>query len=243
MTSLVPYTLEEAYEVADAVERGAIDDIRDELGDLLFHVVFYCQIAHEEGWFDFEDVATIIVAKLEQRHPEVFSTVDKPEKAIDWEDHKWEERRQKALCIRGNPVADLVGVPGALSGVAMALPSLSRAVKLQKRAARVGFDWAEVQQVIAKVLEELDEVQQEIDEADADRLLHEVGDLLLATSNLARHLKVDPEQALRSANQRFEHRFEIMENQLAKQGKTVDEQTPAQLEMLWEVAKKQASYL
>ena len=130
--------------------------------------------------------------------------------------------------------------PGALSGVAMALPSLSRAVKLQKRAARVGFDWVEIQQVIAKVLEELDEVQQEIDGADADRLQHEIGDLIMAASNLARHLGIDPEQALRYANQRFEHRFEIMEALLCKQGKTVDEQTPAQLELLWEAAKKQA---
>lgn len=233
MQSLTPHTLEEAYEVADAVERGGRDEIREELGDLLFQVVFYCEIAREAGWFDFEDVAQGIANKLERRHPHVFSSGEAEsmrEPGQDWDWHKEEERRKKAR--RAGDV-----LSGALSGVAVALPALTRAVKLQRRAARVGFDWNEVGQVVGKVLEELDEVRQEIDTGDAQRLQHEIGDLLLAVSNLARHLAVDPEQALRFANKRFEQRFAIMERALEAQGRAMGEVTQDQLEALWVAAK------
>ncbi len=235
MQSLVPHTLEEAYEVADAVEHGGTDEIREELGDLLFQVVFYSEIAREAGWFDFEGVAASIADKLERRHPHVFPAADgraAQEPDSDWERRKCEERRKKALYAGG-------AAPGALTGVADALPSLTRAVKLQKRAARVGFDWDDVEQVIDKVLEELDEVRKEIAAGDEARLRHEVGDLLLATSNLARHLDVDPEQALRLANRRFERRFAAMERMLEARGEVLEEAAAEQLEALWLLAKKE----
>ncbi|HFQ91872.1 MAG TPA: nucleoside triphosphate pyrophosphohydrolase [Chromatiales bacterium] len=233
MRSLVPHTLEEAYEVAEAVEQGGMDDIRDELGDLLFQVVFYSEIARESGWFDFEDVAAAITNKLERRHPHVFEEGERPQAhrlEREWEWHKREERDRRARLKGDEP-------PGILGGVAKALPALSRAVKLQKRAARAGFDWDGPAQVMDKVLEELDEVRREIDAGDARRLRHEVGDLLLAVSNLARHLEVDPEQALRSANSRFERRFHIMERLLAEEGKRMEEAAPEHLESLWLAAK------
>ncbi len=233
MQSLVPHTLEEAYEVAEAVEQGGREEIRDELGDLLFQVVFYSEIAREAGWFDFEDVAAAIVDKLERRHPHVFAERGVAQAQTleqEWERHKREEREQKALAAGD-------AQPGILAGVAEALPSLSRAVKLQRRAARVGFDWDGPARVMDKVLEELDEVRREIDGGDEQRLRHEVGDLLLAVSNLARHLGIDPEQALRLANSRFEGRFGIMERMLEKQGKTMEALTPEQLEALWQTAK------
>ena len=230
LESLVPHTLEEAYEVADAVARGDREEIRDELGDLLFQVVFYSQIASEAGWADFSSVADAIADKLVRRHPHVFAAGEvatTAEQARDWEAHKQRERE-----VRHG------GVPSALAGVARALPALTRAVKLQRRAARVGFDWREVGQVLAKVEEELDEVRLELGGAGDDRrLAHEIGDLLLAVSNLARHCGVDPEAALRAANDRFEGRFHHMEKTLARRGLAMEQCAPEQLELLWEAAK------
>ncbi len=231
LESLLPHTLEEAYEVVDAVERGERQDICDELGDLLFQVVFYSQIASEQGWADFPAVATAIADKLVRRHPHVFG-----EERIDsaaaqtraWEMHKQSERQARAAGM----------ATGALAGVPLALPALSRAVKLQRRAARIGFDWRELSQVLAKVEEELEEVRAELGgDGTPQRLEHEIGDLLLAVSNLARHSGIDPESALRRANQRFESRFRYMEQQLAAGGQAMEQCPPEQLELLWEEAK------
>jgi MazG family protein len=230
--SLVPYTLEEAYEVADAVERGDRAGLRDELGDLLFQVVFYARIAEEAGEFGFEDVAAGIVAKLIRRHPHVFGgqTIDDARaQTAAWEAHKARER-------------EAGGRRGTLDGVARALPALTRAVKLQNRAARDGFDWPEVERVFEKIAEEIAEVRAELHTPPGSpELIHEVGDLLLAASNLARHLGVDPEAALQRANGRFERRYACMEALVAARGSRLKDLDLAALEALWQEAKRQES--
>ncbi len=188
--SIAPYTIEEAYEVADAVARLDVHDIKDELGDLLLQVVFHSRIAEEAGAFTLADVATAIADKMERRHPHIFGGSD----ALDWERSKANERQAK-------------GVTGALDGVALGLPALSRAEKLQRRAARVGFDWPDPAGPRAKIDEEL----AEIEAAERDQVPEEVGDLLFAVVNWARHLGVDAEAALRAANGKFERRFRAME--------------------------------
>jgi ATP diphosphatase len=189
--TIAPYTIEEAYEVADAIERGDLDALKDELGDLALQVVFHARMAEEAGVFDLADVLTAISDKMERRHPHVFGAGETP----GWEAVKAAERAAK------DPD------PSALAGVARALPALLRAEKLQKRAARVGFDWPDPAGARAKILEELDEIAA----ADADTLEEEVGDLLFAVVNFARHLKIDPEAALRGASAKFEARFRAME--------------------------------
>lgn len=233
MASLLPYTLEECYEVVDAVERQATGDICDELGDLLFQVVFYSRIAEEAGWFDFERVAAGIVDKLRRRHPHVFGDAvirTAAEQRDAWDQHKAQERKRRAKAVPQ-------GYSTALAGVAQALPALTRAIKLQRRAAQVGFDWRAIPEVLAKVEEELEELRVELPAGDAERLTHEVGDLLLAASNLARHVGVDPETALRRANRRFEQRFAAMERMADENGQTLAALTPADLEALWVRAK------
>lgn len=231
--SLAPFTLEEAYEVLDAVERGDVGALREELGDLLFQVVFFARIAEEAGWFDFDEVASGIGGKLVRRHPHVFGGkpggVDAAHPS-DWEAHKAEERRLRAEGTGGAP-------PGGLAGVARSLPSLVRAVKLQDRAALVGFDWPEVGRVMDKVEEELAELRAEFAAADPDRLDHELGDVLMAVSNVARHLGVDPEQALHRANRRFEQRFGRMEALSAAAGRRMEDTSLEELEGLWQQAK------
>jgi len=226
--SLVPHTIEEAYEVADAVERGDSAGLRDELGDLLFQVVFYARIAEEAGQFDFAEVAAGIAAKLIRRHPHVFGAAridDAQGQAEAWEAHKARERREG-------------GARGALDGVARALPALTRAVKLQNRAARDGFDWADVERVFDKIAEEIAEVRAELaTPPGSPQRVHEVGDLLLAVSNLARHLGVDPEAALRQANHRFERRYARMEALAAARGGRLADFDLAHLEDLWRQAK------
>ncbi|MBI1194509.1 MAG: nucleoside triphosphate pyrophosphohydrolase [Gammaproteobacteria bacterium] len=219
--SLVRYTLEEAYEVADAIASGDMDELRDELGDLLFQVVFYARIAEESGDFTIEDVLAGICDKLTRRHPHVFADAcfaDSDEVSVAWEAIKSEERR-----ARTGVADDASSLPhGALDGVAKALPALVRAGKLNSRAARVGFEWPSRAQALAKVDEELEELKAELepsatpdsetsDSEATSRIEHEVGDLLLAVSNLARFSGIDPETALRKANQRFEDRFRGME--------------------------------
>ena len=189
--SIAPYTLEEAYEVADAIERRDMSSLRDELGDLLFQVVFHSRMAEEAGDFDLHDVITSIISKMERRHPHVFHGAEKP----DWEALKAEERSTNAD-------------ESALAGVALALPALLRAEKLQKRAARTGFDWPDASGPLAKVHEEIAEVQSAKTEADR---AEEVGDLLFAVVNWARHLGIDPEAALRAGNAKFESRFRAIE--------------------------------
>ncbi|WP_137971360.1 nucleoside triphosphate pyrophosphohydrolase [Pseudomonas sp. F(2018)] len=238
--TIVPYTLEEAYEVADAIERGDFDHLPGELGDLLFQVVYYSQLAREEGRFEFAQVVDGITRKLVRRHPHVFPDGDLygapdmarlEEAAIKrrWEEIKAEERAEKAA------------VPQQLSlldDVPQALPALSRAAKLQKRAAQVGFDWPEALPVVDKLREELDEVLEAMSENDAETIAEEVGDLLFVAVNLARHLKVDPETALRAANNKFERRFHYIEQALRDADRPIENCSLEELDALWGEAKK-----
>lgn len=231
--SIAPYTIEEAYEVAEAIEQEDLAQLKDELGDLLFQVVFHAQMAQEAGAFDFDAVAEAIAEKLVRRHPHVFGVADIRDadaQTQSWEAIKAEERRQKA---GGGPVS-------ALDGVGVGLPGLTRAVKLQKRAARVGFDWAEIGPVFDKLDEEIRELRHELEQGGApDRLEDELGDLLFVAANLARHLKVDPEAALRRTNAKFERRFRYIERALAEQGRTPDDASLEEMDALWEAAKRE----
>lgn len=238
--SIVPYTLEEAYEVADAIERGDYDHLPGELGDLLFQVVYYSQLAQEEGRFEFAQVVDGITRKLVRRHPHVFpdgdlyGALDAPklseaEIKRRWEEIKAEERAEKASAPEQLSLLD--DVPAAL-------PALSRAVKLQKRTAQVGFDWPEALPVVDKVREELDEVLEAMSENDPQAIMEEIGDLLFVVTNLARHLKVDPESALRAANAKFERRFRFIEQALRDQGLKAEQCSLEQLDALWGEAKK-----
>lgn len=238
--SIVPHTLEEAYEVADAIESGDFDHLPGELGDLLFQVVFYSQLAREEGRFEFATVVDAITRKLVRRHPHVFPDGDLygspelprlDEAAIKqrWEEIKAEERAEKAAAPEQLSLLD--DVPAAL-------PALSRAAKLQKRAAQVGFDWPEALPVVDKVREELDEVLVAMSENDAEAIAEELGDLLFVVVNLARHLKVDPENALRGANGKFERRFRFIEQALRQAGRPIENCTLEELDALWDAAKR-----
>ncbi len=225
LASIVPHTLEEAYEVADAIARGDMGDLRDELGDLLFQVVFYARIAEEQGDFTFADVVQAICDKLIRRHPHVFAGADITDaeaQTAAWETHKARERRDK----HGE---------GVLADVAQALPALSRAAKLTKRAARVGFDWPDLPPVFDKMQEELDELHHEVAQGsiDMDRVEDEMGDVLFVASNLARKAGVDPEVALRRANAKFERRFVAMEVLAAAEGIALDTLDLDRWESLW----------
>jgi len=231
--TIAPYTIEEAYEVADAIERNDPNDLKDELGDLLFQVVFHSQMAREQGLFDFDDVATAISDKIVRRHPHVFGdgqAGDSAEQTRNWEAIKAEERARKA---GDKPLS-------VLDGVSLGMPALNRAVKLQKRAARVGFDWDRAVEVLDKIEEEVAELRAEIEEgAEQFRLEDELGDMLFAISNLARHLKIDPEAALRRANAKFERRFRHMEAAFAAAGENIGEQGLERLETAWQAAKRE----
>ena len=242
--SIVPYTLEEAYEVADAIERADFEHLPGELGDLLFQVVYYSQLAQEEGRFEFAAVVDGITRKLIRRHPHVFvdgdlyGAPDAPrleEAAVKqrWEELKAEERAAKAA------------VPEQLSlldDVPQALPALSRAVKLQKRMAQVGFDWPDALPVVDKVREELGEVLEAMSENDPQAISEEIGDLLFVVTNLARHLKVDPESALRAANAKVERRFRFIEQALREAQRPIENCTLDELDALWGEAKKQEKH-
>jgi MazG family protein len=227
--TILPYTLEEAYEVAEAIEQDDMEDLRDELGDLLFQVVFHAQMAQEEGSFAFTDVVRSICDKMLRRHPHVFAEADFADEHqvhANWEREKAAERKGKAETA------------GALDGVAQALPALVRAEKLQRRAARVGFDWDALDGVVDKVREELAECEETADaHADPTERVHEVGDLLFSCVNLARHLGVDAEQALRAASHRFERRFRFIEAGLLGQGREPGREAREEMERLWEAAK------
>lgn len=229
--SIAPYTLEEAYEVLDAIERDDMGDLKDELGDLLLQVVFHACMAAEAGHFDFDDIATAISDKLERRHPHIFgdAIADSPEAVrANWEAVKAAERAEKGGA--GTSVID---------GVTRAQPSMQRAVKLQKRAARVGFDWGDIAPVIAKVREELDELEAEIHaDGPAERVQAELGDLLFASANLARHLECDPEQVARLACEKFEWRFRSVEQQAQASGKALEAHSLAELDAYWKRAKQ-----
>ena len=229
--TILPYTLEEAYEVAEAIENDDREDLRDELGDLLFQVVFHARMAEEEGSFAFPDVVRAITSKMIRRHPHVFGEADlADEQAVraHWEREKAAERESK----RRRPHGSL------LDGVAQALPALVRAEKLQKRAAGVGFDWETIDGVFDKVREELAECRSALSaESDPIERVHEAGDLLFACVNLARHMGVDAEQALRAANHRFERRFGRIETGLRAAGKAPGPEVRDEMERLWELAK------
>lgn len=231
--TIAPYTIEEAYEVADAIGRGDMAELEAELGDLLLQVVYHAQMAKEAGQFDFDAVADGIAAKMVRRHPHVFgddTVAGAAAQTRAWEATKAAERQQKAAA-RG-------ARHGLLDDVPLALPALLRAQKLQRRAARVGFDWPVLAPVLAKVEEELDEVRAEISAgADADRLAGEIGDLLFAVVNLARHLGVDGEAALRATNAKFEHRFAAIERSLAMDGRRLEDASLDEMEALWQRAK------
>lgn len=229
--TIAPYTVEEAYEVADAIARGDLPDLKEELGDLLFQVVFHARMAEEQDAFAFEDVARAIADKMERRHPHVFGEGperDAAAQTVSWEATKAAERSEKAS---RSPAS-------ALDGVALALPALMRADKLQGRAARVGFDWPEVRQVLDKIEEEIAELRAELDGGGGkDAIEDEVGDLLFALANLARHLGVDPEAALRRGNRKFERRFRAIEAALAAQGRRPEGASLEEMEALWQQAK------
>jgi len=226
--SIAPYTIEEAYEVADAIERGQWSELRDELGDLLLQAVFHAQIADDKRLFDFDDVANGISDKMVARHPHVFGDESRDKSAEqqtrDWEAVKAAERAAKAQT-------------GVLDGVAVGLPALLRAVKLQKRAARVGFDWPDASHVLDKIVEESRELQEAADTLGHNEVEEEFGDLLFVMANLARHMKIDPEQALRRANAKFTRRFERIEALLAEKGKTPQESDLAEMDAFWDQAK------
>jgi len=240
--SIAPYTIEEAYEVADAIERGDREHLRDELGDLLFQVVFHARMAEEQGWFDFAAVAAGITDKLTRRHPHIFAGAQlAPGELVRvWEQQKAAERAQ-AAAARGHAAA-----AGVLSGVPQALPALSRAAKLGRRAARVGFDWPAAAEVRAKVDEELAELDAALGEhaagdGGAAAVSEEFGDLLFTLVNLGRHLEIDPEAALRSANAKFERRFARMEELARADGLDLGSLSAAQWDALWRAAKLNAS--
>lgn len=233
--TIVPHTIEEAYEVADAIEQDDLESLKGELGDLLFQAVFYAQMAREAGGFDMADVLRGLNDKMVRRHPHVFGTVsiaDAEAQTHAWEKQKAEERAA-AAAAKGLK-------PSALDGVIGGLPALTRAEKLQKRAARVGFDWPEAAQVLDKIAEETQEIRAALEQkAPKDSVAEEIGDLLFAVVNLARHLEIDSEGALRTANRKFERRFRRVEEILAAQGKEPAGSTLDEMEAAWVEAKQE----
>lgn len=229
--TIAPYTIEEAYEVADAIARDDMDGLRDELGDLLFQVVFHARMAEEQGDFDFNDVAAGISQKMLRRHPHVFGSED--ERRQGPQAGSWE--RIKAMERAGKEGANTQS--GALDGVAIALPALKRAAKLGKRASVHGFDWPDISGVWAKIDEELGELKEAVSLESADRIEDELGDVLFSIVNLARHLEVDPEQALTQANHKFAGRFREMEQSLQEEGGSLAEMSIDELETAWQGAK------
>ena len=226
--TIAPYTIEEAYEVADAIERNDMDELRVELGDLLFQVVFHSRMAEEAGHFKLEDVAEAMADKLVRRHPHIFGTEEaKPTGVAQkarWEDIKAAERVAKSQT-------------GVLDDVPVGLPALTRAAKLTKRAGRVGFDWPSVDEVFDKMAEEVEELRVELKAGDKEKAKEELGDLLFVMANLARKLEIEPEDALRGANAKFVRRFEFIEAELKKDGRTPEQSDLAEMDALWDAAK------
>lgn len=229
--TIAPYTIEEAYEVAEAIENDDMESLKDELGDLLFQTVFHARMAEEAGHFKFSDVVDAISNKMIRRHPHVFgdaSSRDAEEQTVAWEEQKAKERADKKQT-------------SILDGVTVGLPSLTRAVKLQKRAARVGFDWPETKQVIDKLQEEMLELSEELvkNKQEHDKIEEEFGDMMFVYANLARHLKIDPEVALKRANNKFTHRFKKIEQYIDKEEKSFDQYSLEELEKFWVRAKEE----
>jgi ATP diphosphatase len=228
--SIAPYTIEEAYEVADAIARRSMPELRDELGDLLLQVVYHARMAEEAGAFRIGDVIRGVSEKMLRRHPHVFGDESRDksaeEQTRDWERMKADERAARP------------GTSGALAGIATGLPALTRAVKLQDRAARVGFDWPDAGAVLEKIAEEAQELAEARAAGDPAGLAEEYGDLMFVMANLARHLKIDPEAALRGANAKFTRRFAAIEAALAAEGRTPSDSTLAEMDALWDAAKR-----
>jgi nucleoside triphosphate diphosphatase len=242
-STIAPYTLEEAYEVADAIERGDMVDLKLELGDLLLQSVYHARMAEELGLFDFGDVIEAVTTKMIRRHPHVFGDEEARTAGMAkgaWERIKAQEKEEKAAAhltagyVRPSNSSVLDGLPAAL-------PGLMTAVKLQAKAARVGFDWNDPHAVLAKIREELDEVEAELAAKSQTKLAEEVGDVLFAVANLARHLHLDAEGAIRNANAKFRRRFSYIETRLAEAGKTVDDADLDEMEALWQEAKRDES--
>ncbi len=226
--TIAPYTIEEAYEVADAIERDDMNDLRDELGDLLFQVVFHSQMARERGAFTFDDVVDAICDKMERRHPHVFGEArieNAAEQTIAWDEQKRRERAQTAQSV--------------LDDVPLALPALTRANKLGKRAAEVGFEWPDTHGALDKVVEEIEELRTELAASpDLERISNEIGDLLFSLVNVCRYLRIDPETSLRNANAKFERRFRYVERRLKEQGRSPEQATLEEMDALWEEGKR-----
>lgn len=243
--SIIPYTIEEAYEVADAIERNDMEDLRLELGDLLFQSVYHAQMASEAGDFDFGDVIEGITAKMIRRHPHVFGTEDVNAEQFSatsmakgtWEKIKAEEKAEQieARKEKGLPPKPLKN--SLLDDVPNTLPGLAVGVKLQQKASKVGFDWNDPKAVISKIREELDEVEAELKDNNKDKLTDEIGDVLFAMANLARHLDIDPDTALRSTNQKFRKRFSYIERSLTQSGEKIEDVDLDTMEALWVKAK------
>jgi len=237
--TIKPYTIEEAYEVADAIERNDPEDLCDELGDLLLQVVFHARMAEEQKLFSFEDVVEAITVKMIRRHPHVFerSDADTSDKVkAQWAEIKAEEKAERRA-RRAKRGLQETETPGQLTEVPRALPALMEALKLQQAASQVGFDWGAAGPVLDKIEEEIGELRAEIASGQTDKAAGELGDVIFAVANLARHLKTDPEDALRSTNTKFRTRFAYVEAGLAKQGKTPNDATLAEMEVLWQEAK------
>ena len=235
--TIAPYTIEEAYEVADAITRGDFDDLREELGDLLLQVVYHAQMAEERNAFAFGDVVEAITTKLIRRHPHVFADKDgniQPAGVKSaWERIKAEEKAERAARRSLEP-ADHTSL---LAGVKAGQPALTRAMELQRKASTVGFDWNDPRAVLHKIREEADEIEAALDRGDADELAAETGDLLFALVNLARHVGADPESALRGTNAKFERRFAYIERALAAKGRSIDGASLGEMDALWNEAK------
>ncbi|OOV88371.1 nucleoside triphosphate pyrophosphohydrolase [Oceanospirillum linum] len=247
--TIVPYTLEEAYEVADTIEREDWDHLKEELGDLLFQVIYYSQMADEKGWFNLDDVADQLVTKMVRRHPHVFAEgklypvndsamasteVDKAQVSQRWEEIKAAEKANKAVTESTGRLPDK---PSILADIPVGLPALTRAAKIQKKASKVGFDWPDIQGVLEKVREELEEVEEAVAANNLQEAQKEFGDLLFAATNLSRYLKKDPESALRGTNRKFEFRFAYVELQLQKAGLHFDDVDLKQMDLWWDEAK------
>jgi nucleoside triphosphate diphosphatase len=238
--SIAPYTLEEAYEVVDAIERGDLADLRDELGDLLLQVVFHSRMAEEQGAFAFGDVVEAITTKLIRRHPHVFGSIkDLSPEAVKslWDSIKAQEKADRRATRDRMGLSPEAHEASFLGGIPTALPALTRAQKLTAKAAKVGFDWPEPSQVIDKIHEELEEVKEVSSTGNRDMIEDEIGDLLFSVTNLARHYGIDPERALRRTNAKFERRFRAVEEALGKQDRSLNEASLEEMEELWVAAK------
>jgi len=234
--SIAPYTIEEAYEVADAITRGDLDDLRDELGDLLLQVVYHARMAEEQDAFAFGDVIEAVTRKMIRRHPHVFAdengVVTSGHVAENWDRIKAEEKAERAA---RRPLG--ASTPSLLSSVKARQPALTRAMDLQRKASSVGFDWNDPREVLRKIREEADEIEQALDRGDKEELAGETGDLLFALVNLARHVDANPEMALRGANAKFERRFGYIERTLAARGRSLESATLEEMDALWDEAK------